>query len=146
MRDIKFRAWSEKYKQYLEDCSYPIGSDSSISIGLTDGPSILELGDYQDYSDDTHGYARYHDIGGIMLEQYTGLKDKNGVEIYEGDILSIKYQWIVIYKHDSFIVDSLHNNGFDFKSVYKLIKFRERAGIPISVEGNIHENHQLVTD
>jgi hypothetical protein len=71
MREIKFRAW-------LGD-----GEDSGIYFS----PNLVEIG---------HGFARCdgdeYDLSGepgnfVVLEQYTGLKDKNGREIFEGDVL-----------------------------------------------------------
>lgn len=61
MREIKFRAWKNSEMKYSD--SFP---DLSCFFCLAYGQMGEELG---------------------LLMQYTGLKDKNGKEIYEGDIL-----------------------------------------------------------
>lgn len=82
------------------------------------------------------------EIGEFYAEQYTGLKDKNGKEIYEGDILKCK-------GYD----DWFDKDGFYYlKAVeYEMLPSGEStlAGylyIPkdIEVVGNIHENPELV--
>ena len=67
MREIKFRAWHNNAKRYMEDlCLY------------------LDSGELGDVSECFHNLENKEDY---VLEQYTGLKDKNGKEIYEGDIV-----------------------------------------------------------
>lgn len=88
MREIKFRAWD--------------GNQMFVPAIRHSGYDLNEL--LQSFGDD-----------GLKLMQYTGLKDKNGVEIYEGDILQRESsinsdyhgEWIrdeVIYKPGVFFV------------------------------------------
>jgi uncharacterized phage protein (TIGR01671 family) len=77
-------------------------------------------------------YDRYeHDCFGNIM-QFTGLKDKNGIEIYEGDILDTKC--VVSFNDGMFGIFDKHNymglNSY-------MSKFRE-------VIGNIYENPELL--
>ena len=89
MREIKFRAWSNKWNKMVFH-----GVD-----GLT--IDVMANTAWNDLADDEC----------IELMQYTGLKDKNGKEIYEGDIMeSVSYSYNVeTKKHD--IEDKSHYEG-----------------------------------
>ena len=75
-----------------------------------------------------NGTYRVNDelVGGVLME-FTGLKDKNGKEIYEGDILKGKFNGSVVWTGDRY------NNGWsDYWNESEII-------------GNIYENKELLS-
>ena len=127
MREIKFRAWDGQ--KMLFDC-------------------IIKNGKYVEYSenDDFYTFAEFD----YPLMQYTGLKDKNGKEIYEGDIIQFKrnneefrrkeIQWINHYGQWNF--PHLNNNESNYK---KDITPKDILDSSWEVIGNIYENPELLT-
>jgi len=123
MREIKFRAWDLEKKEF----HYYNG-----------------IFNVQPYTEQNKGFAlqydgsspKYHEC---IVEEFTGLKDKNGKEIYEGDILSKdgeseedRLTWVVEYKITPY------NSFYDFG-------YMSRIDL-CEIIGNIHENKELLEE
>ena len=117
MREIKFRVWDYHLNKYIND--YITGTSLSLNDLFKNG-------------------SRLNGKNSLVFEQYTGLKDYNGKDVYEGDLIQdIDYGIMECkYLHGSFVWYS--KNGFNIK----LMNY-----IPnIEVIGNIYENKELLED
>ena len=114
MREIKFRAWN-KYNVYCIMTHF-------------------ELSDLYWMGEET---GMYDFPENEIVMQYTGLKDKNGVEIYEGDICKRGKWKPAVVEWDS------ENCLFDFKDSYNLTLMKSKSS-ELEVIGNIYENPELL--
>jgi len=150
MKEIKFRAWHLKHKKMVN----------------------REIFDRNWYTEENKVYAPIHpdDRYDYKLMQYTGLKDKNGVEIYDGDIVKTPEKYNLgkyngpackqivgevgyiyfagcgfVWRHKTFIKEEQNqvnyiHQGFGLIDNYDLWNFQGS----LEVIGNIHENPELL--
>lgn len=143
MRVIKFRAWDNKDgRMYIGNEPFRGDTEKNIAVEL-DGSVVVE--DHEEYypsimSYDYRAVAPFSET--LVLMQFTGLLDKNGKEIYEGDLVRAHYPSLdtlethqicqVVYAEPEFVM--INGEGDDLS-----------LGGEVEIVGNIYENPELLT-
>lgn len=130
MRELKFRAWSDKYGMYKVGCL------------------VIEKGycDFEPEDRSVIAVSMPHQSF-FAIEQYTGLKDKNGKMIYVGDIVKMKYpydkrfigKFVVVKDPNSPRIGLIDKTKTD--EIFDLYGYMSNY---YEVIGNIHENKDLL--
>ena len=123
-RKLKFRVWNEDENKFM-----PSGL-----IGISDGKFI-----------DLKNGSVHFDNDDKIIEQFTGLVDKNGKEIFEGDVLKLAgfggvFRVRYVKAHAMFIAEQIENDYSDARAV----PFSDLARDEMVIIGNIHENGDLL--
>lgn len=122
MRENKFRAWIKRKNELMYLKGFRYSGNEKIKITFAD----------EDCDDCTYAFLNKD----VILEQFTGLLDKNGVEVYENDK-------IVIAKEDDeevFIVQyDIDTARFILTGSTYIVDFDNYNGSDCEVIGNIHE-------
>lgn len=144
MREIKFRA------KRLDNGEWSYGSGLLIAddFCVIDRDTEMYVDEKYEWAGNTHFFR----VAGVMCDlktigQYTGLKDKNGKEIYEGDIIgchnpNIKHLIFFNEKQGRFMAALDGDIENDYYGVCGLDDSRWNA--TKEVIGNIHDNPELI--
>lgn len=119
MREIKFRAWDKENHKWSHDWS------------ISEYTEILDLQAAQNYRE-------------LEYSQFTGLKDKNGKEIYDGDIVNGGYE--TASKENYVVAWESRYSGFEPFCLYNDDEIDYFLTDRCEVIGNIYENSDLLKD
>lgn len=120
MREIKFRAWNEVEEKMLNWNEF---LDTNMKNTFIAPEST-----------------------GLILMQYTGLKDKNGKEIYEGDIVKIKNENLEIICEIIYLDTAFRTKKFVYGSYYDCLYYWYANDFEIEVIGNIYDNSNFLEE
>lgn len=128
MKELKFRIWIKDEKRYYDE------SDEESYMIVPNGNVTYTSEAYEE--DDVWFNDTTSATNDVIVEQYTGIKDKNGKEIYEGDI--VEYDWYITSDNQTY--RTKEQVIFDDMGA-RLDTDRIRFCTNVEVIGNIHESN-----
>ena len=154
MREILFRGKREDdgkwvYGYYGEFHNRP----------LVDGPNICQIFEPCEIESKLFNSmigGIWHHIDRETVGQFTGLTDKNGTKIFEGDIVKLtekndKYEWVAVVEFGN--PNSYYSWGWQLKPITKNVEYNldilcwvdiDDFGVYCEVIGNIYDNPELL--
>ena len=142
MREILFRGQTRKYGEKVKMNGEKLPG-KWVYGGITQGEGDFSIiYGAEDVNYITAATIEKHVVYTETVGQFTGLKDKNGTKIFEGDIVKDKYVLgEVIYNTDQEEVDGA--GSFMINDVYNGLQ-NYRFWNSIEIIGNIHDNPELL--
>lgn len=129
---IKFRAWDKRREEMWKVATLHIEDEYA---------DLFKTNIYENPFNDP--WAKFEDL---ILMQSTGLKDKNGVEIFEGDIVLANGVQVTVsfgeQKYEENYGDETYYIGFN---VFTKMGYGMLIPVKYEVIGNIHENPELLS-
>ena len=138
LKDIKFRVFSKDEGDYYHTEK---GNEVEIKFSEDSFSVWVEVQEWESGSGEwIDSYAWRELEGELILEQFTGLKDKNGQDIYAGDVVDNHYvlsglvrRGKIIFFNGCFVREDDEHNTIEIHSE------------SVKVIGNIHENAELLS-
>lgn len=149
MREIKFRAIQRGTKKFIygdlckfmdnSHCIMPSSFFATRDFGNEDNNGNIKI-------ENCLAIGGFYPVDSETVGQFTGLKDKNKVDIYDGDILSYSGElYEIVFQDYAWMMGKIVNDNFQFDSIFQTHwNLTHNTGFLSEIIGNIHQNKELI--